>query len=597
MSQYTQAIELLAALTQAVNDINTNAKTLAELPNQSPLVPTSLLHVLNGSNSESITLQQIIDTNTASSSLFVGEYDDVAALTTAHPTPATGSRAIIKVASGNDKIAFWDTGGSTWFTQLSSSVEGGSKTLSTNAYESYGDSITNGSGASSGADYVELISSLYNLSSVNRSVSGRGIWESLRLHNLNFNPTDNILTSLMVGFNDVRRGGNDAKTIAKIKNGYRGFICNQFLDRYFSANSGDASLTSSGTWTNYNSASVGGKTPGQYSSVSGNYMEYTFKDNNVVVALISGDGTTSTHGSFDVHIDGVLKGSYTLNNQTDGINDGSNSNDRAPFVLYFDQLSDQEHVIKITHTNSATLPIDYFGNLKQAKFCSPLVLLEAPKMNSAGYATSPALASDLIIDELNTEINNVVSEFSSDFPIFVSKTNDFYNVSNGLGVDNIHPNDIGYRQIYNALYDSVKNVLIDITSVAVDIKPLDNIFTGLNTFTKQIKSSNGSQFQGSLVSPVGEGAEIEYNGGIVYLSALNRTGTVWKPITIRGANTTIKVNNVTKALYSSLGLTITGEIKATTYKSSDGSSGVGGSFTTVDGKTVTVKDGLITAIV
>ena len=40
-----------------------------------------------------------------------------------------------------------------------------------------------------------------------------------------------------------------------------------------------------------------------------------------------------------------------------------------------------------------------------------------------------------------------------------------------------------------------------------------------------------------------------------------------------------------------------GTIEANAYKSSDGSSGATGSFTSADGKTVTVKNGLITAIV
>jgi hypothetical protein len=43
-------------------------------------------------------------------------------------------------------------------------------------------------------------------------------------------------------------------------------------------------------------------------------------------------------------------------------------------------------------------------------------------------------------------------------------------------------------------------------------------------------------------------------------------------------------------------LDVNGAIKATDYKSSDGSVGADGSFTTVDGKTVTVKNGLITNI-
>lgn len=44
-------------------------------------------------------------------------------------------------------------------------------------------------------------------------------------------------------------------------------------------------------------------------------------------------------------------------------------------------------------------------------------------------------------------------------------------------------------------------------------------------------------------------------------------------------------------------LDVNGNVRATGYKSNDGSAGATGSFTTVDSKTVTVKDGLITSIV
>lgn len=44
-------------------------------------------------------------------------------------------------------------------------------------------------------------------------------------------------------------------------------------------------------------------------------------------------------------------------------------------------------------------------------------------------------------------------------------------------------------------------------------------------------------------------------------------------------------------------LDVSGTVKATSYKSSDGSAGVSGSFTTTDGKTITIKNGLVTSIV
>jgi hypothetical protein len=44
-------------------------------------------------------------------------------------------------------------------------------------------------------------------------------------------------------------------------------------------------------------------------------------------------------------------------------------------------------------------------------------------------------------------------------------------------------------------------------------------------------------------------------------------------------------------------LDVQGVVQTDGYKSSDGSAGVSGSFTTTDGKTITIKDGLVTSIV
>lgn len=431
------------------------------------------------------------------------------------------------------------------------------KTLSTNVMESYGDSITLGQGSTTGNSYIELFSGLYSFTNTNRAVSGRGVWESIRLHNANINPEDNIFTSVMAGFNDVRRGGNDSKTFTKISNAYRGIIVNQFLDRFLDVNNISSDLVVSGTWTTFNSASVGGKSFGKFSQVSGNYMEYTFKDTNVVLAMIGGDGVNEVHGSFDVSIDGGAATSYTLNNQTDGISDGVNNNERSPFILYFSGLEDKEHTIRVTHTDTNNLPIDYFGHLKKPKFCTPLVILEAPKMNAAGYATPPANANDAIIDELNVLINSVASEFSSDYPIYISKTNNFYDVTTGLSGDNIHPNDIGYRQIYNSLYDSLKNLLIVAEDRSSTLLSQDNNWTGLNEFEKQTKIKKGLQIQGTFSPlPTGEGVELEYFSGQTYLTSINRSGLIYKPINLRGSVINFLINGTTRAILKSNTLNI-----------------------------------------
>ena len=112
MSQYTQVIQLLTELTQVVNDMKSNAKTINELDHQSDLKSASKLHVLSpASGSQWITLQQIID---RSSSNYLGTYESLNSLKAIYPTAANGSRAKIKNNNGYDKPVFWDETSSEW---------------------------------------------------------------------------------------------------------------------------------------------------------------------------------------------------------------------------------------------------------------------------------------------------------------------------------------------------------------------------------------------------------------------------------------------------------------------------------------------------
>jgi len=388
------------------------------------------------------------------------------------------------------------------------------KSISTFSSESYGDSITFGQGSTAGNSYIELFSSLYGLTNINRAVSARGIWEAARLHNLNINVGNAKTSIVMAGFNDVRRGGNAVKTISKIKNGYRAIIVNQFLNMFIPAKNTGGSIATSGTWLDYFGDVVGGKSNatsgyGGYSSTIGAYKEYTFKGNNVVLGMIGTDGVFETLGNFDVTIDGVLQGNYTGNNKTDGISDGSNDNARAPYILYFGGLTDALHTIRVTVTSANAVAIDYFGNLLLPKFSPPLIFVEAPKMNSAGYATAPALASDAIINELNTELENVVSEFSTEYPIYVAKTNDFYNVTTGISVDNIHPNDTGYRQIYSSIVSATNTLLVqksastvsDIAYNATTWDGITDIAPSKNVLRDKIEAIN-TQITTIISSPI-----------------------------------------------------------------------------------------------
>jgi len=422
-------------------------------------------------------------------------------------------------------------------TKATSEIGGGKEhAFNTKLSQSFGDSITVGQNSTGDNSYIKLISSLYDTTNTNRAVSGRGIWESLRLHNANINPLTRAFSVVMTGFNDVRRGGNSAKTFSKIENGYKGIIVNQFMRTSIAGNTASTSIVRSGTWNQYYSDTVGGKyNNGSWSTISGNYIEYSFSNNNVVIGMICGDGVSEVYGDFDVYIDGVLYDSYTLNNKTDGISDGVNNNQRAPYILYFTGLEDGNHTIRITLTNSFPVPIDYFGHLNDPNLCTPILLMEAPKMNSTGYAIAPANANDTIIDELNVLINSIANEFSNDFPIIVAKTNDYYDLATGLDSDNIHPNDLGHRQIYQSAYEVLRDFMFIRIPETTDLLPSNNTWSGNNDYTKRIKTSSGFQATGALASPTGVGMEIEYNASEGYVTSYNRGLSSWINMVIRGA--------------------------------------------------------------
>lgn len=556
MSEYSDLANKVAQLTQRLNDITVQARKIPELPEQNPLVPSSLLHASNNGTSQKIVVQQILDAALSyrqNQLLSIGtisvdgnnvtvpagatwvinniDYSNPANIVINIPYAADGfTRTDIIVADqfnnmyrvngpetegvsptpntplntvlitivtvtdstvgnttpipGDVSLAEkLDRGGyigtaqdivnliipeapidntqygrknGTW-----SEIEIPDNEITvTNStrFEAFGDSITVGLNSSPDSNsYINLLTSLYGKPLTNRAVSGEGVWRSTKLHLANISPSSNSLSVVMSGFNDVRRGGSATKTIKKIINSYNSILANQFLDSFIAANPTDSRIFKSGSWTGYAGSSLAGAKTNDcsYTVTATDYIEYSFSNNNVVIGLIGGDGVSEIYADFTVTIDGLFSGNYSENNQTDGITDGSNSNTRQPMCLYFNNLSDGPHVVRITSLTSDPFLVDYFGHLKKPKFCSPILIMHAPKMDATGYAIVPNLANDTVINQLNSIIDNVIVAFSG-YPIFTGKTEDYYNISTGLDLtDHIHPNNIGHRQIYSAAYNAL----------------------------------------------------------------------------------------------------------------------------------------------
>lgn len=332
-----------------------------------------------------------------------------------------------------------------------------SRQYTVSEYYRFGDSISANFGIPEGFSYNELLANLYNTKLFTFSLDSSGCKTAIISHTSQINPRHNILTSVMVGLNDLRRGGSDIKTTSKIKECYRGIIVNQFLKTFTTSSA--VSITTNGTWTSENASANGGKTTtASVSTVSGNYKEYTFKDTNVAVGFICSDGA-EVFGTFDVILDGVLHSQHTLNEKTDNVDP------YAPYVVYVEGLEDVEHTIRIEHTDNNKIILDYFGNLENPVFATPIIIYDVPLMTA--YGVSPNLGSDAIINAFNIELANLITEFDSNYPIVYVKTNDYYDINTGLSADGIHPNLVGQRQIYYGSYKELEklDLKVDLTDV------------------------------------------------------------------------------------------------------------------------------------
>ncbi len=324
----------------------------------------------------------------------------------------------------------------------------------------YGDSFGVPTGATSPAmGYAQLTATYLGLTTNNQAVSSTGIWNAIKSANAVEGQGATALSTIMVGLNDYRRSGTNAKTTQKVDNGYTAFFANHFADTVWAAGS-SSRVTRVGTWaTNYNAQSFGGKfTTGASSSTLSDSVKFTFYNNNVFVALIGADSLTYNYGNIRVTIDGVFKQNYDLNNQTDGISDGVNDNGRSPTTLMFTGLGDGAHTIVIKNLTSRLIGIDYFGVLKQPANSFPMIVWQIPFMNATGYTLAPANASTAVLTAGNASLVATVATWPTGYPVTVAATNTYYNLTTDVGSDNIHPNDLGYRHLFQAGYITVPNL-------------------------------------------------------------------------------------------------------------------------------------------
>jgi hypothetical protein len=326
---------------------------------------------------------------------------------------------------------------------------------------SYGDSFTQSVQATSLAHgYINIFSNANGMTLSNQSVSARGAYQAAINCITNFDLYSLHESTTLFGFNDVRRNGSAAATFNKINAAINVIAATSFT-KFSIAASG---VTSSGSWSNYTAITsrsvqkLGGNA--RYSSDAGNTLSYTTTEatNNIIIGCFGSDGIVVDYGRFTVKVDGVIKATYIANGQTDGVSDGVSPNTIMPNVLIIDGLPSSIHTVLITLLDSKVTPIDYVGYMRQPSQCQGVLVGSIPRMNAAGYAISPSLANNTVIDAAKVSMRNNISAFSQyGRNVLFIDVDKYYIPTTCVGVDLIHPNDFGFQRLAQAFQSGIQS--------------------------------------------------------------------------------------------------------------------------------------------
>ena len=321
-----------------------------------------------------------------------------------------------------------------------------------------GDSYTFGSNASPITNsYINRMSTdLGGISVKNMAIGGRGAYNqsaALNAYNLRdgFSKPVSIITA-MFGFNDMRRAGNNAKTIKKVEAGYRSVMINGMLNTpVFPGNT----VTKTGGISSFDCTTYGGRSSNGASSTGSDSWTWTFEGTEFGVQFIASDGVAANYGTAKVYVDNVLVATIDTDNWYDGVNDGDNANDRGPLAFTYHNFSHGSHTVRVDSQADGRVVVDFFATFLQPAFCSAFLFWEIPYMTSTGYAIPPAnLGSTAISDTYSAVISGLVTELkASGRRAAYVLTNSYYVIPTDVDVDDVHPNNTGHLHLKTAALD------------------------------------------------------------------------------------------------------------------------------------------------
>lgn len=266
---------------------------------------------------------------------------------------------------------------------------------------------------------------------------------------------------LMFGYdNDIRLDPGGRLMYNKIVQGTLAAFANANLKSFVMA--GGASVTRSGTWTTgVNANTYGGKTTnGATTTTANDSLVYSFSGEKTAciglvvydsVHLAGARGTIIIYNSVDP-TDIAVNTTFGTNQRTNGVSDGTNTNQRSCGALLFTGLNpSKSYKLKIISNQSTnTLFIDYVGHLVDPSYAYPFITFDAVKMTAAGYVSFGG--SDANINAANVVIDSIATALSGlGYPVYSVPSNTYYTPGTDASGDGFHPSNTGYAHLSTAL--------------------------------------------------------------------------------------------------------------------------------------------------
>jgi hypothetical protein len=312
-----------------------------------------------------------------------------------------------------------------------------------------GDSYTHGQAASNiSLSFPNLLNTYINGTLTRYSAGGSGVQKMAAVANQSFTTATTGTIMTLAGLNDYRYGGATAKTDSKVTGAYNILLMQAFSKNIYTSTT--AGWAQTGTWTPISLTSSGART-GTLNNTGDATLSLTASGKAFGFAFMGSDGT-ATYGSVRITVDGIEHHNFSLNNRSDGYNDGVYTGAVSPYGVVIFGLSAGSHNFVIEATGS-NCPFNYMVELSDpaVDYVNNVLIGEPPKLPADGYLVPPTNGSDAVMEHGSDIIKAVADSYANKgYPVAFIPINDFLNVATDFDTDDLHPNDFGHNKIYLA---------------------------------------------------------------------------------------------------------------------------------------------------